>query len=314
MSNHDSIKCTAPELGANLLSYGLGSLSDFDSAAFEEHLLQCPACQTELAGSSQALKALSSKRTELVQKWKATAEDFESRHAATKKDPVEGEALQSGRPTRQSYVWVSVAAACMIAFVFWFARPQPDEVISHSIPVDTSSTITTRRDSSVTPVEIDSSLINQDSISTRDVRPLATKLPLAFVFVNPRGEAVSPPVGFEEAMRKYVAKDYHGAAAALAEVAIASPYNPETLLYLGISQYLSGSYASAVKTFDNAERLGLRTTRLAQIRWYRANCRLALNEPDKALSDLKLVAGTNTDDSVEAQQLIIRLGRASGID
>jgi hypothetical protein len=308
MSNQDSIKCTAPEVGANLLSYGLGSLSDADAAAFEEHLLQCPACQAELTGSSQALKALSSKRSELVQKWKATSEDFESRHAATKKSMADDEVFQPKRSGR-SFIWLGLAAACMIAFVFWFAPKQPHEASIYFIPVDSSTSILTKSDSIPIQSEHDSSHRGQDIASTRKVRSLATRLPLAFVFVNSRGETTSLPVGFEEAMRKYVAKDFHSAAIELEKVSKIAPQDSQVQLYLGISRYLADSHSDAITAFNNAELLGPRTTRLAQIRWFRANCWLALSEPEKAVLDLKLVAGEKTDYAVEAQQLINRLSK-----
>jgi hypothetical protein len=73
--------CTDPTIGELLVPYGLGTLNTEDATRFEDHLIECHFCQTELEAGFSALDILQRARPELVEELKSSGEDFESQLA-----------------------------------------------------------------------------------------------------------------------------------------------------------------------------------------------------------------------------------------
>jgi hypothetical protein len=80
------LECTDPEIGALLMSYGLGTLTDAEEEKFELHLLHCPACQQEIESASLSLNALSEAREQFVLHAHQENEDFESQYEKLARD------------------------------------------------------------------------------------------------------------------------------------------------------------------------------------------------------------------------------------
>ncbi|HEY3295334.1 MAG TPA: tetratricopeptide repeat protein [bacterium] len=72
------LQCVNPELGERLFPYGLGTLAAEDAAAFEDHLMECAYCRTELAAGFEAFAALKEHRSDLVEQMKASGEDYDT--------------------------------------------------------------------------------------------------------------------------------------------------------------------------------------------------------------------------------------------
>ncbi|MBK6910992.1 MAG: zf-HC2 domain-containing protein [bacterium] len=291
MSNHDFIACVNPTIGAKLLSYGLGNLPEEEKNEFEEHLLLCPACQSELKAAGQMLKAMSVGKGELARKLQG-----------------EPERKESPGITPRVYLWpIVAAAACLIGLIYWAAQPSRDNrpISSVQVLADTHDIATDRLDTA-TLVRVDSMKVDSVSQSKR-FAALATKLPLAYIMLNPRGQAANNRENFELAMRDYQDKNYRAAAEQLRKLAQSDSVDTEQLLYWGVSAYMTGNTSEAIRVFDRTEKLKPRTTRLAQVRWYRANAKLVAGDLTGAKRDLQLVAGSEADLSRDAKELLTKL-------
>ncbi|MBK8128217.1 MAG: zf-HC2 domain-containing protein [bacterium] len=169
MSNHEFIACVNPTIGAKLLSYGLGNLPEEEKNEFEEHLLLCPACQSELKAAGQMLKAMSVGKGELARKLQG-----------------EPEPKESPGITPRVYLWpIVAAAACLIGLIYWAAQPSRDNrpISSVQVLADTHDIATDRLDTA-TLVRVDSMKVDSVSQSKR-FAALATKTPVGLHYAEP---------------------------------------------------------------------------------------------------------------------------------
>lgn len=291
MSNHETINCVDPTKGARLLSFGLGHLSEHDRSEFEEHLLICPACQAELKAAERALKVMADGQDRLVEKLRAH-EESPREHLAQKR----------------SFLWSSLAAAaCVIGILFWASDHEPSSpsVTVKPESVDKGQVSTMTEDT--TALSSTDSIAGEIEQQRKEISSLATKVPLAFVSINPRGTSDPGRTEFEQAMRHYSNKDYKASASELAKLSQRDGTNTELLLYWGISCYLNGNLREAIAIFDRVEALKPRTTRLAQVRWYRANAKLQEGDLKGSKRDLELVKTSGADLARDANLLLTKI-------
>ncbi|MCB9367157.1 MAG: hypothetical protein H6508_08265 [Calditrichaeota bacterium] len=302
MTSANQSKCTAPEFGALLLSYGIGTLTEEDRATFEEHLVRCQACQIELEKTATTLKALSGDRDLLVNRWKSVGEDFESRHdqQAGARDVTMS---RPGRRRKYSHYWIAAVATCIVVIGLSLVGTRPDANTTDVTPTlpkptvqpDTPDSVTTKAEPETQPGLV-------------DIHNLATTVPLGYVFTTPRGSAsAETPRGLEDAMKLYSEGHYNEADSFLTLIAGRSPRDLEVQIYLGITRYMAGNFETAIQALDTAESLNPRMTRRSQIQWYRANANIALNRPRAALDDLVFVAGDNIVYSEKARDLLAKI-------
>lgn len=292
MNSHDAMTCIDPRLGAKLLSYGTGQLGESDRQEFEEHLLLCSACQAELKAADHVLKAIAGGRGELVEK-------LRGRH----------ESSREVKESKRQLLWpVMAAAACLIGIVYWAGLTERAQipVASDHDTVDTARIVSESADTSAQLVTSDSARVESAQLRM-DFAQLATKLPLAYVSVNLRGVGETSRKEFERAMQFYGDKDYRAASAELRTLLLTDSMNTELLLYLGISYYMTGSVQECIEVLSRAEKLKPRTTRVAQVRWYRANAELLVGNLERAKADLLLVKQSEADLSDDAASLLKRL-------
>jgi hypothetical protein len=139
--------CIAPDVGALLVPYALGTLSPESAAQFELHLLECTACQVETESALTALDTLASTRTDIISRAQDAGEDFESQFAqlrAETKRPTTASDRSRERGLLDS-IWaalwgrrwlVGTAFVAVIAVMFVLRRgpsPLPTASVPHAV-------------------------------------------------------------------------------------------------------------------------------------------------------------------------------------
>ncbi len=116
---------------------------------------------------------------------------------------------------------------------------------------------------------------------------------------------------YREAMDRYAAGDFAGAAQRLALWTASSPDDALANLYLGICRLQTGSIADATAPLDRAAEKGEDLVRERGL-WYLGNARLALGEAEAALATLERLAELGGDYEPNARAKVAAIRSALG--
>lgn len=295
--------CNDPSCGALLLAYSLGTLSSDEATRFEEHLLSCVACQTEIEASEETLKRLAISRIDILSKLRRQGIGFGG--------VFEGAQAKHSQPSRaKRYVAVgamtALAVAAVLVLLVWQRASNPasdghqaPEVVDHLQTGSTPATTDSLKNSPTSAQQSDS--LRLASARRAALANLATKQKLPFAAIITRGSRDSLDVLFAETMKLYEADSLVAARTALLKLRTIAPKHSDIWLYLGITAYLSGAPDLAKSSFEQGLKLHPEHKREQQLNWYLANVYLHHGNGTAALPLLRAVAGEWADSTLQQQ-------------
>jgi hypothetical protein len=181
------------------------------------------------------------------------------------------------RAPRRPWVWVGIAAAVAAASVV-ATRPWPQ---GDRPGVEAPSSPTRR---------------------APDLSDLARFQPPAYERVALRGSASDPERLFDEAMKRYTARDCAGAVPGLQAAARRDPSAPAAAFFLGVCQLLLDRAPEGVASLQRTIALG-DSPYLEPARFYTAKGHLRLGDPLAALSELEGAILLRGDLETDARRL-----------
>jgi len=265
------LECTNPEIGALIGQYEIGSLSDVEQAAFEEHLLVCDHCHQEVTLMYDAASMLHAGREKVLQELKRQGVTYESTLIQQREQNQQTKMKTSTEKSKFRVVYWSVSIAVAAAAVFLVIGRMPD-----------------LKDSRF------SLYIN--------VRPMDSPTSLLL-----RGE--SPPPGnenYQNGLAEYAKGDYNRAERLFTRAVKESPEQGEWWLILGVCQVLLKNSDAAIQSLMEADKL---TTGESQrkARWYLSQSYLMNDDLDNSVKLLEWLVNERKDHADDARNLLWKL-------
>ncbi|MBK8129510.1 MAG: zf-HC2 domain-containing protein [bacterium] len=289
MKQHDSLQfCIDEAAGSALLHYALGTLSGDEKARFEEHLIECPACQSELENHKLAIEKLSTDRPAIL---------------AT----LNSQSKPSNEGPRRTLIWrtVVVAVAASIVALIWWPATQKHNLVQDLEP-DTVAYNTQKADTGV------SNHTNRDSTSLEEnvnpsIAQLAVFTPLNYSPSRTRSSESDARELFRQGMESYAAGNYVDAIEILQRAQVADTTDTEIALFTGISAGISKDFSTAKMVLGQALRQKPRPTRTSQLTWYLSQASIALEDRATATMLLQELANGSSTYRDIAHKLLLEI-------
>jgi tetratricopeptide (TPR) repeat protein len=138
------------------------------------------------------------------------------------------------------------------------------------------------------------------------IADLARVEPPPYEVLRLRGPADEATKLFQDAMKRYAAADYVGAARGLERASRLDPQAPDPPFYLGICRLMLGDASAAVRELQRAVHTGDPAS-ADEARFYLAKAHLKLEDVDAARRELRLVAGGGRERAAEARNILDQL-------
>ncbi|MCB9367150.1 MAG: hypothetical protein H6508_08230 [Calditrichaeota bacterium] len=289
-SDAESLKCIDEAAGSALLHYAMGTLSEPERLAFEEHLIACQACQRELREHEASLAILSSNKPEIVRR----LNDLNSQTDA--------------EPKRGVVVWRTVliaAAACLFGVLVWTTKTGTPDIAQNPPPIPESH-ISTPPDSTSSSSPDTSS---DGSQVAPQIASLAVFAPIPYTPITIRSDESPARVTFRTAMESYMKGEYQSALPQLVVAQQMDTTDTEIGLFTGLVLGMEGKAESSLTVLETALRQHPRVTRTNQLKWLIAQNLLRSGKHEKALSLLNDVAASQTAVSQQAKEQIAAVQR-----
>jgi len=127
-----------------------------------------------------------------------------------------------------------------------------------------------------------------------------------------RGPADDATRAFREAMARYAAADYAGAARGLERAAQLDPQAPDPPFYLGICRLMLGDAPAAVRDLQRAVRISDPAS-ADEARFYLAKAYLAQDDLEAARRELRRVVDGGREHSADARRILAELDRIDAV-
>jgi tetratricopeptide (TPR) repeat protein len=274
-SSKHSVDCVKVAREEIIEKYLVGTLSEEDRDAFEEHYFECARCFEDL----QSLRAI---RDEL----RLAGAEFETR---------------TTRPFLRWAPAAGMAAALVlaVAVLVWMSRPPeaPPEATNTQLPsrVELSE--------KPQPSEPDSTVASEPSLDQ-----LARFEPPRYEPLTLRGAPDESTERFRQGMERYRKADYEGAVVDLRAAAELDPDAAHIRFLLGISQLMLGQDSDAIDRLRATIELG-DSPYLEEAHWYLAKAFMRRKDLGAAESQLQRLIQLGGSWSGEAGQLLMQVER-----
>ncbi len=273
-SPEHTFECIAPELGALLMQYELGKLSDAEREHFERHLMDCECCLAELASMHEVADALVANRTAIVEAYEkegvTVGSLLDQALARPKLQPIRHDAEQ---PTKASiFSWDSLFG--------------PRAAIAYSM-------------AAAIVLIVGLNLFTGDKTIT-----VGAYTPPSWFAWQTRGTDSADSL-LISAQRSYSAMDFASAASTLG-LYLKGREDAQATLYLGVSQYELGRLDLALQSVLNVKSNN--SVIQGEADFYRALILIKQGENDDAVAILKQLAANNSNRVEEARDLMKQLG------
>jgi tetratricopeptide (TPR) repeat protein len=249
--------------------YVRGEGSRGEREAFERHYFECQACYEKL----RACRLL---RAEL------------------QPEAAPGQEIRRRPGMRPRRAWVVAIAASLALVAVGIGQWSQRQRAPLSPPVPPAAEPGVVRSPSPEPV-----------VSIVD---LARFEPPPYEALRLRGPADEATQVFRDAMKRYAAADYAGAARGLERAAHLDPQAPDPPFYLGICRLMQGDASAAVRDLRRAASISDAAS-ADEARFYLAKAYLKLEDVDAARRELHLVAGGAREHAAEARNILDELER-----
>jgi tetratricopeptide (TPR) repeat protein len=277
MKRRSDNKCTDSEIGNLISRYEMGKLTSDEWERFEEHLMECSFCQSEVEVMLPVVAAIRTNQAEIL-----SGLHNEGISYATCKTELCAESHKQSFVSRFSVlvsdimdsilrprIWapsLAVVAVCL----FFLLRPAQHEVQSPFLP--------------------------KLSFNKLIYQPIET-----------RGESMTEGKRhFDEGMSLYVHGDYESAIKSLRKAVKVSPDNDKFWLYLGVTYYLEHKPELAVDALTHADTLASSSFK-TRTGWYRAQAYLLAGDSSRAVPLLDRVIHEQREYANEADTLLTRI-------
>jgi tetratricopeptide (TPR) repeat protein len=262
--------CCAPELGALLFEYELGTLSDTDRQKFERHLMECDFCLYEAAEYRQLSDALIANRSEVV--------------SAFEKEGVTVESLleQSADKPKQQQIEREIRAENSPRVFSWQNLFGPKTAIAFA---------------AAAAIVL---ILGLSLFKEKPTLMIGAYAPPSWLTWQSRGLESADSL-LKSAQASYNAKDFSAASKSLSKY-LASHGDAQASLYLGVAYYELGHFEQAIQAFEwaKADNSVIR----AEADFYRSLILLKQGNRSGAVEILKQVVAENSNRVGEAKDLL----------
>ena len=270
-------KCTNPKVGELIMQYELGALSDEACLRFDEHLMECDYCLSELKNMSPVIEAMRDSGEKIAEGLHRQGISL----ASIEKTPVKKRVQSKGIVERfknllqdlfqrfdallrpRVLVPATLVAGAMVLFVmlspvFRSGNPYLYHLSFDKLPYEAGDLRETTSD--------------------------------AHVFFN-------------QGMANYKNDNFEDAITDLKKAVELTPDEGEWLQYLGVCYYLDRQAQPAIETLTKADSLTAFFQKL-RIRWYLSQALLLNDEADRAIPYLEWIVAQNKEYVSQAETLL----------
>lgn len=266
-------KCNSEKFKSLIFPYGMGLLSDSECSLFEEHLMDCDDCLSELQKVKPLVSVMRRHRTALVESLRADGMDFES----LKKELLASYRKQ--RPARET-VWQKITQ-----ILETLRRPRV------LVPVVGFALVLVLSFYIILPVK-------QQIESPFETCLSFEKLPYQPIELR-NGMANEAEQYYLNGMEDYLEDDYASAISKLRRAVRMQPDEGKWWLRLGVCYFLNRQPEPAIEALTKADELTQLSYKI-RTRWYLAQSYLLKGDSENAVPLLEWVAAQDRTYADEA--------------
>jgi tetratricopeptide (TPR) repeat protein len=276
--------CTNEDIGDFITLYELDALEEEDKVRFEDHMMECSFCSSELVSMQQSIDTLAANKQEILRELAEEGISFEAN-----KEAIEGRPRKKARRTviRESF------GEKVQKFLGDLLQPR------QLIPATALTAI------------LIFFLAVPKGPSPNPYLPLLTFEKAFYQDQVQRGATISDAESeFKAGMALYIQDDYSGAINHLSASVTADPTRGDYWLYLGISYFLDKQAGPAISALEHAQELCEPVLRNRAL-WYQSQAHLLAEEPESAATLLQLLVDQQLEYAAEAEALLAGIGEVS---
>jgi hypothetical protein len=269
------MKCINPSEGSLLMQYMLNLLNDEEQYRFEEHVMNCQYCQSELSMAFPEFAAAGANRKHILEALHQEGISFER----LKEQLI---SMKRKKGKFQEYL------DNLSEKITWWTRTKKIVLVTGIVAVLLLIALLPK---GIKPTNPYLPLLTFDKFAYQELSTRATIPP----------DAINPL--FSEGMKAYSIGDYKNAARVLTNAAKQTPREWSVWFFLGMSYYLDKQAKPAISALLQADSLNQYALEV-EIKWYLAQAYLLNNDPKNALPYLQWLEDKPGEYSSKAKTLI----------